>query len=169
MRVELWFDFNKDTLETLTNLDEAINCFYHKSKVDVLFRSLPQSESNYLFHEAFQYGRRKGLGCNYLKTIFEIYFSNSDLLSSIDTKLNHFNLNLADLKSNLLHEKSKKIVLNQLEHAHLQKISVAPTITFSHGFRLIGKKDINEIKKTLVMMYEKDSGIKYCIEEDCER
>ncbi len=169
MRVEMWFDFNKDSYETLINLEQAIGLFYHAKKVDVLFRSLPLVDSNYVFHEAFQYGRKKGLGFEYLKSIFEIYFSNQNLLGSCHKLALTYGIEYKDLEHNLMDHKTHKIVCNQIEHATLQKIDMTPTITFSHGFRLQDLSTIEEIKLMLIKMYEKDSGIKYCIEEDCER
>lgn len=165
----MWFDFNKDSYDTLINLNKAFNLFYHAKKVDVLFRSLPLVESNYVFHEAFQYGRKKGLGFEYLKAIFEIYFSNKNLLKCIHDLSVTFGLNEIDFKDNLLEHKTNKIVCNQIEHGTLQKIIATPTITLSHGFKLQGNTTVDEIKIMLIKMYEKDSGIKYCIEEDCER
>ncbi len=169
MRVEIWFDFNKDSLEVINNLNNAFKRFKYAKDVDVLFRSFPQKETNFPYHELFQYGRKKGLRHPYLCDIFEIYQHQLDLVGSIETKLAHYGLDIEDAKMNLLNHGTLKIVKNQLEHAGLQKITVAPTLTFTHGFRLVGVSSIKDIEKTLIQMYEKDSGIKYCIEEDCER
>lgn len=169
MRVEIWFDFNKDSLEVINNLNNAFERFKFSDEIDVLFRSLPQSEPHFKYHELFQYGRRKGLKHAYLCSIFKIYTSELDFLTSIDSHLADFGLDLAAVKQNLLNHDSLRIVKNQLEHAALQKITTAPTLTFTHGLRLDGLSSIADIEKTLIQMYEKDSGIKYCIEEDCER
>ncbi len=168
MRVEMWFDYNKESFETILNLEEALNTFVHAKKVEVFFRSLPKSDENYSYHETFQYGRKKGLGLSYLNAIFNIYFLESDLLESLDALTNGFDLNQNDLSLSLAEKKVRHIVLNQLEHATLQKINDAPTITFSHGFKLFGIKTAQEIKDVLIKMYEKDTGIEYC-EENCER
>lgn len=169
MRIEIWFDFNQDSLEVIQNMNNAIKRFRYASDVDVLFRSLPQKEANFPFHELFQYGRKKGLKHDYLCSIFKIYEQNIEIMAGIDSQLGHYGLDMDDVKNNLLNHQSLRIVKNQLEHASLQKIDTAPTLTFTHGFRLIGLSSISDIETTLIKMYEKDSGIKYCIEEDCER
>jgi len=169
MRVEIWFDFNKTSLEVINNLDNAFKRFKYASDCDVLFRSLPQSEAHFKYHELFQYGRKKGLKHNYLCAIFNIYKNNLELMTSLDSQIGHFGLDINDVKNNLLNHGSLRVVKNQLEHASLQKITIAPTLTFTHGFRLAGLVSVNDIEETLIQMYEKDSGIKYCIDDDCER
>lgn len=168
MRVEFWFDFNNESYETLKAFEMAYKDFYHKDKVDVFFRSLPKVEPNYIFHDCYQYGRRKKQGIKYLLEIFEIYQSNQNLLTSVD-RLGKFFIDTNELKADLLNQNCRKFVLNQLEHAELQKIAETPTLAFTHGLRLSGKVTKEDILDTFIKMYEKDTGIKYCIEEDCER
>jgi predicted DsbA family dithiol-disulfide isomerase len=165
----MWFDFNQTSLEVINNFNNAFERFKFASDIDVLFRSLPKAEINFKYHELFQYGRKKGFKHAYLCDVFKIYTASNDFNQSLEQLLKSYPLKLDDLKQNLEKHQSLKIVKNQMEHAALQKIDVAPTLTFTHGFRLVGLSSIAEIEATLIKMYEKDSGIKYCIEEDCER
>lgn len=169
MRVEIWFDFNQESLEVINNLNNAFERFKHSKDVDILFRSLPQKEEHFKYHEIFQYGRKKGLKHSYLCTVFDLFKSKTDLTTGLESRLSPYHVDIKDLQTNLKDHKSLRIVKNQLEHAALQKIDTAPTLTFTHGFRLVGVSSISDIEQTLIKMYEKDSGIKYCIEEDCER
>ncbi len=169
MRVEIWFDFNKDSLEVINNFNNAFERFKFASDIDVLFRSLPKVETNFKYHELFQYGRKKGFKHAYLCDVFKVYNARGEMMNALDGLSKIYPLNMEDLKHSLDKHQSLKIVKNQIEHATLQKIDVAPTLTFTHGFRLVGLSSIADIEATLIKMYEKDSGIKYCIEEDCER
>lgn len=169
MRVEIWFDFNENSLEVIKNFNNAFERFKFASDIDVLFRSLPKVETNFKYHELFQYGRKKGFKHAYLCSVFSLFNKGGEFNEHIRELTLDYPLKLDDLKQNLEKKQSLKIVKNQIEHAALQKIDVAPTLTFTHGFRLVGVSSIAEIESTLIKMYEKDSGIKYCIEEDCER
>lgn len=164
MRIDLWFDFNDETSQVIKNLEEAISTFANKSLVRVNYRSFTKSSDTF-YHELYQYGRRNKVKEGFLNSIFKLNKISSRSISSL---FETFNLNENDFKEKHDALQLVKIVNAHNEHATLQKIKTAPTITFSHGFRLTGLVSTDEIKDKLILMYEKESGIEYC-EEDCER
>src|SRR5690554_6332412 len=112
MRVEIWFDFNKDSFEVINNLNNAFGRFKFASDVDVLFRSLPLKDEHFKYHELFQYGRKKGLKHVYLCSIFDMYKHKLDLMTQMDAQLGHYGLDLEDAKNNLLNQRTLRIVKN---------------------------------------------------------
>ncbi|MBN3490090.1 hypothetical protein JV173_01040 [Acholeplasma equirhinis] len=169
MRIDFWFDFNKDSYQTLINLNDALDSFRHQADVSVFYRSSVKDEKNFYLHAIYHYGRKKELDKSFMIKLFELAILEKSKEEIIAVLSVTYQLNLKDLSLAPLDEKYKKIVLNQMEHAALNKINITPTLTFSHGLRLTGLNNKDEIKNVLIAMYEKEMGIEYCDSGDCER
>lgn len=168
MKLDFWFDFNKECSQTIKNLNEAIVSFKNKDELSVSYRSICKNDNSTKFHETYQFLKKKGYGFELLSLLLDLYQKDLTIEDAINELLNHFNFEKDELIHNLNESKSKKVILNHMEHASLQKINEVPTITMSHGIRLKGMQTKDEIKNALINMYEIDSGIEYC-EENCER
>ncbi|WP_162163975.1 hypothetical protein [Acholeplasma hippikon] len=167
MKLDFWFDFNCDSYESLKSFKEAFDSFKNKDEVTVSFRSINFNDST-KFHETYQFLKKKGLKLEVLLDLFCDYMHKVSINEAIKNISDKYQVSLDELVLNLETEKSKKVINNHMEHASLQKINQVPTITMSHGYKLVGVLSKEEIKETLIQMYEKDAGIEYC-EENCER
>ncbi len=164
MRIDFYFDFNNDNYDMINNLKEALSSFVHKEDITLTFRSYPLDNENYYFHNLYHYGRKKDLDINYLLDLYNLYFKKLNLEELI-TKYNLNDKEINDINENKTYY---KVIKNQHEYAGLLNITKLPSINLSHGFKLRGVNSPDTIKDTLILMYEKDSGIEYC-EDDCDR
>lgn len=165
MKVDVWFDYNDESFVMIQNLNQALNTFQYKEDVKVVYRSFIKKDDKF-YHELFHYGRKKQLGLEYLCDCFSLYKKGNN---SYDDLFKKYNLSLEEFLESKNHGKLNKIICNHVEHADLMNLKIAPTLTFSYGYRIEGLADQHSIKDTLIKMYEKESGIEYCEGDDCER
>lgn len=169
MRVEIWLDFNQETKDTIQSFLQALETFTYKDKVLLSYRSKPDNDKNYLYHELMQYGRKKSVTTPLVLALLDLKLKQSsqqDILENLNSK---FGFDITDMQEALANKSYHNIVLNHLEHANLKRITQTPCIQMMHGITLSGKSTQDDIKQGLIKMYEKESKTDYCEGEDCPR
>jgi hypothetical protein len=165
MRINVWFDFTEANLLMIQRLDEVLASFTNHHLIEVFYRSYPQGHQTHAFHALYQMGRKKGFKNSFIFDLFTCYLNG---LSSDETILTLKSGYPIDEEA-MIDETYLKIVYNQMEHGRLHKIKETPSMSLSHGFRVTGKISADHLKAVLIQMYEKELGIEYCEEDDCQR
>lgn len=168
LRLNVYFDFNIPNYNTIRNINQALNSFVHKDKVNLTFRSYPLNSDTHLYHQIYHFGRKEGLGIIFLLDIFDLCFDKTNLDGKLFNLSIKYNFDIDKLDEVINTNKYLNIIKNQQEYAGLLNVKIIPSLIFSHGFKLEGECTQKEIKDTLIKVYEKDSGIEYC-EDDCDR
>ena len=169
MKVDFWFDFNIESFEMLNRFNEVYKNFNHHELISVFYRSNPDNLNQTRLHEIYHFGRKKSLPNTFFYDLLKQsteFLDDSVMILELAKKHLFDPQDLIDALNNKTYQ---KIVLNQKEHATLNKIQENPTLTFSHGFRVAGLKSIESIKDAMIQMYEAELGIEYCEGENCER
>src|SRR5690554_6199685 len=109
LRLDVYFDFNIPTYNTLRYLYRALNSFVHKEKVNLTFRSYPLNSETHLYHQIYHFGRKEGLGILFLLDIFNLCFDKTDLNSKLFNLSIKYNFDLEKLDDVLKNNKYLKV------------------------------------------------------------
>ena len=196
MRIDIWIDFNcPQSYVSLTKFLSVYNKFKYKNEVDVVYRSYEDEESqNKNKEEIIKEASKYGLKLNYIQrlesthlphqmlhlakksscqekvllTLLKEKFENgkdiSDKTILIDI-LKPF-LNEETIKETLETLPFKNAILLNKENAQRRKIYHLPHYRFNHTIDLNGNPSEEEIKKAIIIMYQKEKTTTYCEEDE---
>lgn len=168
MTIELWFDFNREAKSALDEINEALLSFIHDKDVEIAYRSLYATTKTQDFHAFMHQSRRLGVTTPCVIDLFEHLFNEGRINDAfIEQMCRKYQWDYMHVSTQFKNQAFHHIWKNHQAHAQLKRINQSPTIIFKHLGAIKGKMDAENIKKHLIMMYERETNIAYCEADDC--